>query len=31
MDNISELGDQLVGYVCAFGLGFCFAIIVLGV
>ena len=25
-----EQGDRLVGYVCVFGLGFCVAIIVLG-
>jgi hypothetical protein len=28
--QLSELGDRLVGYVCIFGLGFCVAIIVLG-
>ena len=28
--QLSELGDKLVGYVCVFGLGFCVAIIVLG-
>lgn len=27
----AELGDKLVGYVCVFGLGFCVAIIVLGI
>jgi hypothetical protein len=28
--QLSELGDRLVGYTCVFGLGFCVAIIVLG-
>ena len=26
----AALGDRLVGYVCIFGLGFCVAILVLG-